>query len=256
MFFFKKLVSRFLFPLPFCCELLIAGLALWQFTKLKKTGRGLILAGTLLLLLFSYPWLPNRLLGSIEDRVTPVSLPVHNPEGPVYVAVLGQGISAKSRLPANERFDEEFLTRLMEAVRLHRAMPQSLLVISAAGQSVSAQEKRHVVDDLLGLFDVGSQGVILQTTARDTSDEIRFLKQVACTNRVYLVSTASHLPRALVIARKDGLNAVPAPSSYFIDRVTHEPFSPEELFPDADNLWNSTRAFYEYMGLAWEHVRR
>jgi hypothetical protein len=47
MFFFKKLVSRIFFPLPFCCELLIAGLILWQFTKLKKTGRGLVLAGTL-----------------------------------------------------------------------------------------------------------------------------------------------------------------------------------------------------------------
>ena len=51
MFILKKLISRFLFPVPLCAGLLLLGLALLSFTRWKRTGRGLMLTGTLLLLL-------------------------------------------------------------------------------------------------------------------------------------------------------------------------------------------------------------
>jgi hypothetical protein len=44
MFFLKKLVSRFLFPVPLCAALLVLGLALRLFTKCKKLGRGLMIS--------------------------------------------------------------------------------------------------------------------------------------------------------------------------------------------------------------------
>jgi hypothetical protein len=40
MFFFKKLVARFLFPVPLCAGLLVVGLILRLFTKRKKMGAG------------------------------------------------------------------------------------------------------------------------------------------------------------------------------------------------------------------------
>ena len=258
MFFIKKLISRFFFPVPVCAELLIAGFLLWRFSKHQKLGRGLVLGGIAGLLLFSYPLLPNYWLGHIEAQSVPVSIAAEASTHPCYVVVLGQGTSARSNLPPNLRFGQEFISRLVEGIRLHRALTNSTLAVSLAGASVSEPEKRHLFDQFLAIFALPTNRVTLLTTARDTGDEIRFCKQIAGTNRLYLVSSASHLPRALLMARKQGLNAIPAPASYQIDEVTsaQEPFSPTELFPSVDDLQNTTRAVYESLGLIWEKLKR
>ena len=82
MFFLKKLISRFFFPVPLCAELLVLGLVLWSFTKWKKLGRGLVVAGTVLLLVFSYPWLPRLALSRLESK---------------YPAITGDGESKKQK---------------------------------------------------------------------------------------------------------------------------------------------------------------
>ena len=69
-----------------------------------------------------------------------------------------------------------------------------------------------------------------------------------------LVTSASHMPRALKLAQSRGLHALPAPTDHaarrlYWDRVT-------DYFPSADGLYRSERACYEYLGLAWNKLAR
>jgi uncharacterized SAM-binding protein YcdF (DUF218 family) len=292
MFFLKKLLSRFLFPVPLCAELLVLGLLLWSFTKWKKLGRGLVVAGTLLLLAFSYPWLPRLALSHLESQYPPLgedgegglesrkrpekqklgkqkaalrkaeigkaesrNLPDAEDGAPRFIMVLGQGLSADTNRLAAARFGDEGLMRVFEGVRLHRLLTNSTLLVSVAGPTVTQEEKERVLAELLLVFGLPTNAVQVCAGAWDTEDEARWCKNVVGTNRVIIVSSASHLPRAMLLARNHGLHAVAAPSGFLVDTVTQWPFTPDRLFPGSVNLYYSERAMYEYLGLGWERVR-
>lgn len=261
MFFLKKLLSRLLFPVPLCAGLLVCGLVLWFFTKWKKTGRGLVVAGTGLLLLLSYPWLPRLALQPLESQHPPVSevrgqgAQVGGHSGGFILVLSGGGLSADDYRPPNQRLADEGLKRVVEGVRLSRLFPNFGLLISLAGPAVRPAEKEVVLRELLAVFGLPADAARLCATARDTEDEILWCRDVAGTNQVLLVTSASHLPRALLLARRHGLNAVPAPSGFLVDEVTQSPFGPNRLFPASVNLYQSERAIHEYLGLAWETLR-
>jgi uncharacterized SAM-binding protein YcdF (DUF218 family) len=265
MFFLKKLLSRFLFPVPLCVGLLLLGLLLWSFTKRKKCGRGLVVAGTLLLLAFSYPLLPRLALSHLESQYPPlaefesqrteVGGQKLGGEAPRFIMVLGQDVSADTNRPPAARFADEALKRIIEGVRLHRLLTNSTLLVSVSGPTVTQEEKQRVMGELLLIFGLPTNAVKVCASAWDTEDEVRWCKNVVGTNRVIIVSSASHLPRAMLLGRKSGLNAVAAPSGFLVDTVTQSPFSPGWFFPSSFSLYKSERAMNEYLGLAWERVR-
>ncbi len=67
------------------------------------------------------------------------------------------------------------------------------------------------------------------------------------TNRILLVTSAMHMPRALATFRKLGIDAIPAPTDF-----EAEPPSGYWLLrwlPDTDALDKSSRAMKEYLGM-------
>jgi uncharacterized SAM-binding protein YcdF (DUF218 family) len=85
--------------------------------------------------------------------------------------------------------------------------------------------------------------------ARDTEEELVAVERLFGADPFVLVTSGSHMPRALALARARGLTAIPAPTDHAArglrwDQVT-------DYFPDADGLYRSERACYEYLGLAW-----
>ena len=281
VFFLKKFLSRFLCPVPLCAGLLLLGIALWGFThKRKRLGRGLVITGTALLLVFGYPWLPRYALlclerqypALVEDRGVGFenrkqkaeSRNLLGAEGggqwsvdgeARYIMVLGMGLSADTNRPPAARFSDEALQRIIEGVRLHRWLTNSTLLISVAGPAVSKQDKEQVLGELLLVLGMGTNTVQVCAEARDTEDEIAWCQRLAGTNRVLLVSSASHLPRAMLLARNYRLDAIAAPSGYLVDTVTQSPWTPNRLFPSSINLYSTERAMNEYLGLAWEKLR-
>ena len=215
--------------------------------------------------LFSYPWLPRLALSHLESQypALPADVTVSfsafsfedHPPSPVFIMVLGQGFSADSSLPPAARFSDEGLKRIIEGVRLHRLLTNSSLFVSVSGPTVSKAEKERVLGELLLIFGLQTNAVKVCASAWDTEDEIAWCKKLAGTNLVALVSSASHLPRAMLLARKHGLDAVAVPSGYLVDTVTKSPWSPSRLFPSSINVYNSERAMNEYLGLVWERVR-
>ena len=256
MFFLKKLVSQLLFPVPLCLELLLAGLVLLWFTKRQRTGKALVSIGAVLLGLLSHSVVADRLLSPLEARYPPwqpaaaVGTNASEPELK-YVAVLSSS-PPDPRLPMTSQLGSSGLARTMEGLRVYHAVPGSRLILSI-GNPVSAEQFADELLDFVALFGVDRERVDVVQGVNDTEEELNAIQKIVGSSPFVLVTSASHMPRAMALARGRNMNPIAAPTDHRVKRKLWD--SPDEFFPDANSLYRSERAVYEYLGLAWAKVR-
>ncbi len=259
MFLFKKVFSQFFFPMPLVVGLSVAGLLFLWFTRRRHLGRLLTTSGVLLLCVISYPSCGNILISSLEYRFEPF------PAGPTpsriqgvsvdsirYVVVLGGGQFVRDGIPVTSTLVPTTEVRLVEGIRIHRKLPRSRLVLSGGGRpgEVPHAEFLASVARELGVAD---SEIVLESKSRDTKDEARLLKPLLGTSPFVLVTSASHMPRAVALLKGCGLDPLPAPTAHTFlgrGRISHSVF-----FPSATNVRKVEDAVHEYLGLLWAKIR-
>lgn len=255
-YFLKKLISRLFFPVPLVLELLILGLILQRFSRWKRTGKGLVLSGVVLLIVFGYNLGTEPMLRSIERTYPPFTaeMAVEMP-ATTDVLVLGQGLADEAGLPANSRVGEVYLARILEAVRVRRLLPTARILVSVAGH-VSRDDKRDFLDGMADIVGLERDVFVLLDGARDTADELELAMAELRGRNLVVVSSASHLPRAMTMFADKDIDAAPAPCAYNVLTPGEGPWSPVVLFPNADNLRSAENAVYEMMGNVWVSLKR
>jgi uncharacterized SAM-binding protein YcdF (DUF218 family) len=252
MFLFKKLIAPFLMPVPFCLALVLSGLLLLWFTRRQRAGKWLATAGAVALLLLGYGSVSGRLLATLERQHGPV-VDASAAAGRVrWVVVLGGGSSSDAGLPAVMRLSEGSLARLVEGIRLQRQLPGSRLLLSGGGVFGSAPdaETMRALSVELG---VDPAALDLDNVSLDTETQAEVVRGRLGAEEFYLVTSASHMPRALALFRKAGTNPLPAPTHFLTQK--DRGVSPSDLFPSAGGLRRAEAVTYEYLGLAWAKVR-
>ena len=258
MFLFKKIFSRFLFPVPLCIEMLLIGLLLLWFTRKQKRGRTVVALAGVMLFLFSSHFFSLILLMPLESRYPPLFL---TPGAPAavglreakFIVVLGGGFWSDASRPVALQLDDASIARLVEGVRASKVLNSCKLILSGGpepdGVSSAAQTMAQLAQDL----GVNRQDMILEAQSHDTEDEARLVAPIVGEQPFILVTEASHMPRAMALFRKHGTHPIADPVSF---RTSHSlAMSPDELFPGAEKLYGSQRAIHEYLGLAWEKIR-
>jgi uncharacterized SAM-binding protein YcdF (DUF218 family) len=253
MFLFKKIVAPFLMPVPFCVALLLIGLLLLWFTRRQRAGKLFVTAGTLLLTLLGYGFASDVLLRPLERSYTPVATTEAATGRAVrWVVVLGGGSSSDAGLPPAERLSEASLARLVEGVRLQRQLPESRLLLSGGGvfgSDPDAETMRALALEL----GVEPGTLVLDAVSPDTESQAQAIHTQLGGEEFFLVTSASHMPRALALFRKAGTNPLPAPT-HFIAQESHG-HSPGDFFPNSYGLRKSETSIYEYLGTAWGKLR-
>jgi len=261
-FFLKKIVSRLLFPVPLCLGLLVAGiLVLCLSRRRRRLGVSLVVAGTVVLLAVGYAFPAGAVLRRIEWRYAPPSPAwsladlAAGEARRVWVVVLGSGMNEDAALPANSRFDARFLARVFEGTRLLRQDARARLILSLPGP-LSAAEKKEVAEGLCLGLGVEPDRIQPITTALDTADEARLVADIVGAEPLALVTSASHMLRAVRLFEGVGLRPTACPTDFLTPRPgLPSEFHPAGLFPSADNVYLSERATYECLGLAWAALR-
>jgi uncharacterized SAM-binding protein YcdF (DUF218 family) len=249
MFLFKKVVAQFLFPMPLCLALCVTGLALLWFSNKQKAGRVLVTLGVLLLIALSSVPVANALLLPLERRY-----PTYVKQGgaPVkFVVVLGGGHDSDRALPVSSQLGDESLKRLVEGIRVYRANPGSKLILSG-GHWLDPVPHATLLSEAAADLGIRATDIVLESESRDTEDEARLLAPMLGTNRFVLLTSASHLPRAMALFEKEGLKPEPAPAGHLV-KASHR--GPDSYFPGSKGLRRAETAFYEYMGAAWVKLR-
>jgi uncharacterized SAM-binding protein YcdF (DUF218 family) len=248
----EKIVPGLLFPVPVICEVMVAGLLLLWFTRRLQAEKVLITVGTVMLLLLGNSQVSSVFLRMLEQRYHPVdlsSLPL--PKGrsgkAAYVVVLGSGYSPDPRVDLDSALSEDAMVRLVEGVQICLKLTGCKLILSG-GPPAAAQTMSKVALSL----GVKPQDIILEEHSRDTEQEAQFIKPIVGVTPFLLVTSASHMPRALALFGKLGMKPTAAPTDYLAKQS--DVAAPDEIYPSTYGLHESERAVYEYLGLAWEKL--
>jgi uncharacterized SAM-binding protein YcdF (DUF218 family) len=255
MFELKKFIGFLLMPLPLTLILVALGLILLGFSRRLLSRISFILA-LLLIVVAGNRAASTVLCASLEGRYKPApsaaALTAASPlRACTYVAVLGSGHGDAAALSAGQRLSPSARARLIEGMRLALLLPEARLVVSGPRMD-SGKGPTHARVQADAAVELGfpRERILEIDTARDTAEETQALARLAGAERVALVTSAWHLPRAMRLAGRAGLKATPCPADY-LNRNAAGATADTWLVWDADSLSNSTRAWREYIGLAW-----
>lgn len=240
-FWIKKAITAMILPVPLACALVLVGLCLLR--AWPRLAKGMILLGPLYLLLLSFSPVTTWLAESLEQQY-----PVWQPGEPVdYVVVLGSGHHVKDKRPPWQVLSPTALSRLMEGYRVWQANPAATLVVSGYAGDEPQSHADSLAQAAVALG-VPAQQILRLPQAMDTLEEARQGKALLGDSPAVLVTSATHLVRAMEIYQSEGLNVTAAPADF-----TDNPTRPWYL--SAENLWKSQRVLHEYIGRTWLRLR-
>jgi len=247
MFLFKKLFSRLFFPVPLCLEILLLGLGLLCLSRWQKTGRAVVFAGVLLLAAVSTDWLPDRALIPLESRYPPAERSTGAKEPVNWVVVLSGGFKTDPALPLRLRSKDSTLARLVEGIVQYRRTPGSTLLLSGGG--MHRESAARVMAETARALGVPEEDIVLETRSADTADQAELVGERVGEDPFVLVTSASHMPRAVYLFQRKGLDPIPAPA-HFMNEAAEKRVA-WDYFPSHEDIGKAQRAVYEYMGLTW-----
>ncbi|MDX9943104.1 MAG: ElyC/SanA/YdcF family protein [Bacteroidales bacterium] len=241
------LLKSLLSVLPFFWFLALLALIL-LFRKKQRFGKTMVLLALLWLLMTSTGPLPHRLIRSLEKRYEVFTGPLSLQEGErLHILVLGGGHTSDERLPANNQLSLSALGRLTEGIRLHRLHPGSLLILSGY-PGLDQLSNAEVMYNTALLLGVSAEDMAIIPEPENTRQEaLAYLGHYGSRHPLIMVTTATHIPRAMIWFRKAGLEPIPAPTNH---AIKESPVSkPRWWIPSPEKIALTDRAIYEYAGI-------
>lgn len=209
LFTLKKYIGGMMLPLPLLLLLIALGLALIWFSRFQKSGKSLVTVGWLALLLLSLQPVADGLLRPIEKHLPDVA---GKTEGGLYRGA-GRRVYLGSELGAQLEPDQQQSAASERGIRLWLANPGSKMIFTGAAAKtnpVSTAEAGARVAESLG---VPRSAIITLDSPKDTEEEAAAVKQAIGDVPFLLVTSASHLPRAMIFFENQGLHPLPAPAN-------------------------------------------
>jgi uncharacterized SAM-binding protein YcdF (DUF218 family) len=240
----KKSLEALLSPLAL--SLLIAAVALicWRLKRLRL-ARTLFIAAAAIIYVGSFPIVGDALLGPLEHRYPPLRQD-EPPPAADYVVVLGAGYLPHDDVPVTAALNEDGLARVVEAVRIALRLNGARLVVSGgapAGQIPTAIGYAELARGL-GI----SQGsLVLLDTPLDTRAEARAVAALVGRAPFILVTSAYHMPRAMLELQRAGVQPIPAPTGQLV--LGSHIGDLGAWLPNSGALRKVERALHEYVGL-------
>ncbi|MEN0579636.1 Uncharacterized SAM-binding protein YcdF, DUF218 family [Phytobacter palmae] len=249
LFTLKKYIGGLMLPLPALLILIGLGLLLVWFSRWQKTGKGIISASWLVLLLLSLQPVADKMLKPIEDTYPTW----RGGETVQYIVILGGGYTWNDAWAPSSNLINNSLPRLNEGIRLLHQNPGAKLIFTGAAAKtnpVSTAEAGARVAESLG---IPRSDIITLDSPKDTEEEAAAVKRTIGDAPFLLVTSASHMPRAMIFFRNAGLHPLPAPANQL---AIVSPLNPwERAIPSPVWLMHSDRVGYETLGRIWQWLK-
>jgi len=244
-----KLLEPFGMPLGFACLVLALALLLsWRRPWLSRLF--------LLLVLVALGGLgtgavAQRLIAPLEQAYP---VPPQNVTAQAAVVLAGTVDVSRSSLERVEFYDRP--ERIIEGAKLVKQGRAEWLVISGGSGDPFLPEasEAEFLAALARDLGVPARFILMERKSRTTHENAvetaRLLRERGLL-KFFLVTTASHLPRAVGCFHKAGLDPIPFPVDY---RATPPRITPLSYIPSVSALGLSTFALHEYVGYATYRV--
>ena len=234
-------------PLGMVFGVLVLGLLLWRFSK--PFAQFLFVFACCLLFVFSSKLLGQWSFEQLESQFPAV--PVKEQSNADYIVVLGGGIG----FPETPRVALEFRymgDRLLQAARLYRAGKAPKIVVSGGNANPASgrlSEAEYAAQLLLELG-VPATAVVLETNSSNTAENAAFTADLLSEPQklnLLLVTSAFHMPRAMLAFSSEGFQVIAAPTDFYIPQEKTGLWN--RLVPSSTGLALFSNAFHEWVSL-------
>lgn len=227
MFTIKKIISVFLMPLSIGLLLGVIGLY-FLFTKSYKKAKIFLSISFIWIIVVSYQPFSNLLLEPLETKYEKLE---SIPKDVKYLLLLGG----------------DKIGRTYEVLRLYN-MKKGLTIITSGyeGKQVVPEAIRN--RDFLIELGIPKEKILTLSEPKDTKEESIHTKKLLGDKRFILVTSATHMDRAMRLFKKEGLNPIAAPTDFLKEDYV-------SLVPSGKNLKNTEISLHEYIGKLWYKIK-
>jgi uncharacterized SAM-binding protein YcdF (DUF218 family) len=198
------------------------------------------LAGAIYLVFGSGP-VAHSLMAGLEYR--------HHAPDPVpdlqHIVVLGAYGEQNPRVPLISQVNSHALVRVAEAARLAREHPKAVLTVTGGGETPG------LMAEILLALGVSANRIAVDAASNSTYESALHLERRLERKAFALVTSAGHMPRAMMVFRGRGLDPIPIPT----DHQTHGDIWRSPILPAPGQLHLSDLALHEYAALIWYRWR-
>jgi len=204
----------------------------------------------LLAFLFGNSGVADTLAGLLEQQ----ALPFDRSTAKRFdaIVVLGGGAAGKGTLrPSNELTDLSILRTICGVDLFAQGFAPRILFSGGDATIIGSGPKEALeMKRLAQRLGVPEGAILIEDQSRTTYENALGTKRLIGSASILLVTSASHIPRALGLFRKQGLDVTPSPCGYSVKNRPSEswqgiPFAP---LPDVRSLLKSTNAIAELVG--------
>jgi uncharacterized SAM-binding protein YcdF (DUF218 family) len=243
----RKVVDTLASPLTLTLLALAAGVLLRSRagTRARRLGVRLLGVGFVALLCLSYGIPFDFVARALENRYPAVANPGELTDVR-WIVVLGAGTEARPELPVTAWPRESSIYRIAEGVRLHRALPDTKIVFSGY-DSRGTMTSAAVGAALAKSLGVAAEAIVTEERPRTTGEEAARLKEIVGGERFLLVTSALHMPRAMMLFTRAGMHPIAAPTGHaWVARRTWADW----IAPSSRRIALAEATWHELLGLA------
>lgn len=246
-FYFEKWLSYQMLPPAIICNLLLAGLICFGLRR-RRLGCGLIFFATICFYLLSLPIISQHLTNTLQGPPLSASQ-IKHPQVQAIV-VLSGGNNYLAPEYGSVQISNTNLTRLRYAAYLAQKTQLPILISGASIGSNLPAAAQTMANTLEQLWKIKARWIESRSknTEQNATLSAAILKQHHI-KRIWLVTSASHMPRASLSFQHQGLQVTAAPTDYIRSLELHHGIF--NWTPRAAAFMRSYLACYEYIGLLW-----
>ena len=253
--FLSKFLPQFVYPVGIITFLLLLALFL---RKKEKIFNVLVLVSLLVIVISGNRWVSMALARTLEWKyLTPEPLPYAE-----AIVVLGGATEA----PEYPRTMVEFNSaadRIFKAAELYQQGAADHILLSGGGYIVwldtRTVSQAQEMADILDLLGIPEEALWLEEESANTYENALFSHEILSEkgiSKIYLVTSAMHMPRSVALFEYQGFEVVPVPADFSVtqatwDKLFHGTWETIilNMVPNASSIKQTSNVMKEYIGL-------
>jgi uncharacterized SAM-binding protein YcdF (DUF218 family) len=197
--------------------------------KQQKRAKQMLFVAILWFFLISFAPFSNMLVKPLENQYT-----VHQStnEKVEYILLLGG----------------DFENRAYEVLKHYHAL-NNVKIITSGYEGYKKISDAQYSKSILEQIGVKSEDIIIQSQPKDTQQEAVEVKKIVQNKPFLLVTSALHMPRAMLLFKNEGLSPIAAPTDFLYDKEA------KFYHISAKQMLITQKAMHEYLGIVYSVIK-